>query len=100
MFAIRVRERPWSDLCAGSSEGRDTVMVAPSCLTVICGCSVRVSSPLGPFTCTVFPVTFTVIPAGTVTGSFPIRDIGRLSLPDVGEEFTAGALLARLAVGH
>lgn len=74
-MAIRVRESPWSDLCLVSSEGRVTVRVLPSIATVRSGSIVRESSPLGPFTWTVFPCSVTVTPAGIVTGNFPIRDM-------------------------
>src|SRR5688572_4743658 len=99
MFATSVRERPCSALSPGRSDGRETMTLAPSIFTDICECSVRLSSPFGPFTCTVLPSILTVTPAGTATGSFPIRDMVG-SLPDEGEEFAAGALRARLAVGH
>src|SRR4051812_32181024 len=57
------------------------------------------SSPLGPFTFTTLPSTVSVTPAGTVMGSFPIRDIFDL-LPDDGDELAAGARLPRFTVGH
>ena len=75
MLEISVRDSPCSDLCNCSSDGRVTVIVEPSIFTVISGWIVRESSPFGPFTDTLFPSTLTVTPAGTSTGSFPIRDM-------------------------
>src|SRR4051794_10914695 len=60
----------------------------------------RVSSPFGPLTLTVLPSMAIVTPFGIGTGSFPIRDIGGISLPDEGEQLAAGARLARFLVGH
>src|SRR5690606_31528615 len=99
MLATSVRDRPCSDLCNVSSDGRDTVIVLPSIATLISWWITRLSSPFGPFADTLLPSILTVTPAGTVIGSFPIRDIVG-SLPDEGQQLTAGALRARLAVRH
>src|SRR4051812_7793168 len=58
------------------------------------------SSPLGPFTLTVWPSMATSTPPGTAIGSRPIRDIFAAPLPDVGEDFPTHALLVRLLVGQ
>src|SRR5882757_2481801 len=42
----------------------------------------------------------TSTPLGTVTGSFPIRDMVEAPSPDVGEDFPTHALHARLPVGQ
>src|SRR5688500_10460927 len=100
MLLTRVRVRPCSALCCGSSDGRVTVSVPFSSVTVMSAGSVRVSSPRGPFTVIVLPFCVIVTPLGTVTGSLPIRDMGAVSLPDEGEELAARALLARLTVAE
>src|ERR1035437_1304063 len=100
MLATSVRESPCSALWRGSSDGRETVQVSPSTATPISGCMFRWSSPLGPFTVTSLPFTVTVTPLGIWIGILPMRDMCSFSLPDESEEFAAGALRARLAVGH
>src|SRR3982750_541027 len=101
MLATRVRERPWSALWRGSSDGRETVTSSFASATVMSAGSVRDSSPRGPFTFTVLPSTETVTPLVTGTGFFPIRDIVvGPGLVDDGQELAAGPRLARLAVRH
>src|SRR5918998_4910200 len=58
--------------------------------------------PLGPLTVTSAPLMVTSTPAGTGTGSLPIRDMAYLlsGLPDVGEDFAADALGLCLLVGQ
>src|SRR5918997_2904358 len=58
--------------------------------------------PLGPLTVTSAPLMVTSTPAGTGTGSLPIRDMAYLlsGLPDVGEDFAADALGLCLLVGE
>ena len=59
-----------------ASLGRSRVRTLPSCLRVISRFTAWVKVPFGPFTVTVLSSsTVTVTPAGTVIGSFPIRDI-------------------------
>src|ERR1035437_1236702 len=100
MLATSVRESPCSALWRGSSDGRETVQVSPSTATPISGCMFRWTSPLDPFTVTALPFTMTVTPLGIWIGILPMRDMFSFSLPDESEEFAAGALRARLAVGH
>src|SRR5579875_1931748 len=101
MFAISVRDRPCSALLSRSSSGRATV-IAPSSprSTVIGSATVCVRVPLGPLTVTVRPSMSTSTPEGTATGSRPIRLIGLLLSPDVGEDFPAHATLGGLLVGQ
>src|SRR5688500_9911543 len=99
MFWTRVRVSPCSALWRLSSLGRSTLSEPLSSVSFISGCSVRRSSPLGPFTATVLPWRSRFTPLGTVTGFLPIRDIARL-LPDYGEELAAQVRAAGLAVGH
>src|SRR5688572_22361482 len=63
-------------------------------------CSVRDSSPFGPFTVMALPLTVTVTPLGTGIGFLPIRDMDRRSLPDEGEELATGVGASRLRIRH
>src|SRR5437764_1330293 len=95
---MSVLVRPWSALWLGSSDGRDTLIVSSSTATAISAAILRVSSPFGPLTFTVWSSTDTVTPFGIPIGNFPIRDICS-SLPDDGDQLAAGACLTSLAVG-
>src|SRR5215207_1764100 len=96
-FAMRVRVRPCSEREVRSSSGRLTRTWFSSTLTSMGCATVSDSSPLGPFTVTAGPSTFTSTPAGMSMGSRPIRD---MDLPHVGEDFPTHALLLGLAVGE
>src|SRR6266545_4218670 len=106
MLATRVRDRPCSSLLLRWSSGRDTASTPSSSrATVIGSATTCVSSPLGPFTVTVWPSIVTSTPDGTVMGSLPIRDmlvvlLPVLPSPDVGENFPAHALVLGLLVGE
>src|SRR5579872_2994247 len=119
MLATRVRVRPCSERCSLASLGRTTVSVPFSMLYERSGLRRRTSVPFGPFTVIVpSSAGVTVTPAGTAIGRFPIRDMfisrGRPAcgsppcqlicsargLPDVAEDFSADALLARVAIRH
>src|SRR3954470_2457768 len=54
--------------------------------------------PRGPLTRTTSGSIETVTPLGTAMGCFPIRDISKS--PDVGHDFAADALPARLVARH
>src|SRR5690554_6340099 len=60
--------------------------------------------PLGPLTVTTAPSSATSTPAGTGTGTLPMRDMGTplsvFRLPDVGEDFPTYALRRGLPVGQ
>src|SRR6516225_2463465 len=99
MLAISDRDRPCSARISPSSLGLVTVMTPSCCWTSIGAVTSRFSSPFGPFTWTLRPSTVTSTPLGITTGIRPIRDMAG-SLPDVGEDFPAHALLVRLLVGH
>src|SRR5205809_7275497 len=102
MLATRVRDSPCSSLARRSSLGRTTDRLPSSAFSARIG-SARVcdSSPLGPFTFTVWPSMVTWTPAGTVIGLRPMRDmVSSLPLPDVGEDFPAYPSLAGLPVGQ
>src|SRR5438552_4328499 len=102
MLATRVRESPCSSLARRSSLGRTTATVPSSARSARMGsASVCDSSPLGPFTRTVWPSMVRSTPAGTGIGLRPMRDIvSSLPLPDVGEDFPAHPSLAGLPVGQ
>src|SRR5215471_3862409 len=99
MFAISERESPCSALISPSSDGLVTVITPPSWTTSIGTATSWLSVPFGPFTVTSRPLIVTSTPAGTTTGVRPIRDIVS-SLPHVGEDFPAHALLLGLPVGQ
>src|SRR5215470_9806028 len=92
MLAISDRDSPCSARISPSSLGRVTVMTPSACWTSIGADTSRLSSPLGP-------LTWTSRPLGMVIGSRPILDMAG-SLPDVGEDFPAYALLLGLLIGH
>src|SRR4051812_1172495 len=77
-------------------------MICPSSSeSCIAAGTVRVSSPLGPFTVTTLPSWIVIVtPLVMGIGALPMRDMLSPPLPDAGEELAAGARLARLAVGH
>src|SRR5215213_7278841 len=81
MLLIKVLVRPCSERLLRSSLGRLTVTIAAG-----------------------VPSIWTSTPEGTVIGSLPMRDIATSLLvglwsPDVGEDFSAHALLVCLTVG-
>src|SRR6478735_6304945 len=102
MLAISVRERPCSERLVRSSSGRVTATVPSSARpTAIGSLTVCDRVPFGPLTVTVWPSMATSTPAGTGIGSLPIRDMSSsFPLPDVGEDFSAYALLLGLTVGE
>src|SRR5262245_11511732 len=104
MLLTRVRVSPCSDLLSRSSSGRLTSRTPSPFSTVIGDATLWVRVPLGPLTVTTLPSIWTSTPAGTGTGSLPMRDIAvsppGLSSPDVGEDFPTHALLVGLTVGE
>src|SRR5690554_5477409 len=102
MLASRVRVRPCRARDSRSSSGRATLRAPSSCSTVMGAGTECSRDPLGPFTVTSAPLMVTSTPAGTGTGSLPIRDIGvsPFRLPDVGEDFAAHTLVLRLTVSQ
>src|SRR4051794_8864874 len=101
MLAISVRVRPCSERLRRSSSGRWTA-IAPSSSrwTTRGSATLWVRVPLGPLTITSRPSMVTSTPAGTGTGSRPMRDMGSPPSPDVGEDFPTHALLCRLPIGE
>src|SRR5215469_6586426 len=99
MLAIRDRDNPCSTRISPSSLGLVTVITPSFCWTSIGAETPRLSSPLGPLTWTWRPLMETSTPLGMAIGIRPIRDMAG-SLPDVGEDFPAYALLLGLLVGH
>src|SRR6266496_2644853 len=99
MLATSVRVSPCSALCCASSDGRFTTTVPSTSVSCMSACSVRLISPLGPFTVILRPSICAVTPLGSATGFLPIRDICG-SLPDHREHFAAHPGGARFAVGH
>src|SRR5215475_11107935 len=99
MLAIRDRDSPCSARISPSSLGLVTVITPSACWTSIGAEISRLSSPFGPLTWTWRPLMVTSTPLGMAIGSRPIRDMAG-SLPDVGEDFPAYALLLGLLVGH
>src|SRR5687768_13767328 len=101
MFAINDLTKPWSARTSRVSFARVTRISSSAFSTVISSGNERCSSPLGPFTVIVWPVTLTCTPDGTGMGACPTRDISSFPLsPHVGQDFAAYLRLARLPVGH
>src|SRR5215472_848842 len=99
MLAISERDSPCRARISPSSLGRVTVMTPSFCWISIGAEISRLSSPFGPLTWTWRPLMVTSTPLGMAIGSRPIRDMAG-SLPDVGEDFPAYALLLGLLVGQ
>src|ERR1022692_884530 len=99
MLAISDRDRPCRARISPSSLGLVTVIDPSAWVTSIGAATSRLRLPFGPFTTTSRPLMVTSTPPGTATGMRPIRDMAD-SLPDVGEDFSAYALLVRRLVGH
>src|SRR5579875_1808477 len=100
MLAIRVRVRPCSSRCGPRSVGRVTVIVSPSCVTVMSRLTRSDSSPLGPLTVT-RPGSIAIdTPAGTLMGCLPMRDMAFSGLPDPRHDLATDARLAGLVAGH
>src|SRR6185312_12999698 len=103
MLLISERVSPCRARLSRSSSGRFTSRVPSPFSTVMGAATVWLRVPLGPFTVTVLAWTCTSTPAGTGTGSLPMRDIASTSAswsPDVGEDFPTHALLVGLTVGE
>src|SRR3954467_9136786 len=96
MFATSVRDRPHIACARVVSWRLESVSSPPSCLTSISSATVQASSPLGPFTVTVWPSRVTVTPEGIATAFFPIRDIS----VDPAEDFAAHVRVTRGGVRH
>src|SRR3712207_2710713 len=100
MLATRLRVSPCRLRLSRSSSGRDTSSVPSSERSIVIGAgTVCDRVPLGPFTVTAWPSRVISTPAGTGIGRRPMRDMAGL-LVDVGEDFSAYALLVGLAVGE
>src|SRR3954447_17333689 len=103
MLLISDRVSPCRARLSRSSLGRFTSRVPSPFSTVMGAATVWLRVPLGPLTVTVRSWTCTSTPAGTGTGSLPMRDIASTSAswsPDVGEDFPTHALLVGLTVGE
>src|SRR5260221_4308722 len=96
MLATRVRERPHMAWARWPSARLERVSSPFSWRTSISSATVQESSPLGPFTVTVWPSSVTVTPEGMATACFPIRDIS----VDPAEDFAAHVRVARGRVRH
>src|SRR5215211_8917137 len=102
MLAIRLRVRPCSDRCVGSSDDRSTRRAPSPVSTLIWRGTWRASSPRGPLTRTVLSATSIVTRFGSYgIGILPIRDTFEASvLPDVGQDFAAHFEAARPCTTH
>src|SRR5690606_26231534 len=74
MFWTIERARPCIERARRDASTGWITMSSPSFPTVTSTGSSRDISPLGPFTCTWFPLMVIVTPFGVDTGSFPTRD--------------------------
>src|SRR3990172_4073160 len=75
MLARRVRVSPWRERSSRPSEARATVTRPSATATFIRRWTRRLRVPLGPFTVTSRPSTFTSTPWGKGMGILPMRDI-------------------------
>src|SRR4028119_462728 len=102
MLATSERVRPCRLRDSRSSSGRATCRVPSSERSMVMGAgTVWLRVPFGPFTVTDWPSRVTSTPLGTGMGRRPMRDMVRSSsLVDVGEDFSAYALLVSLATGE
>src|SRR6476620_4122415 len=103
MLLISERVSPCRARLSRSSLGRFTSRVPSPFSTVMGAATVWLRVPLGPLTVTVRSWTCTSTPAGTGTGSLPMRDIASTSAswsPDVGEDFPTHTLAVGLTVGQ
>src|SRR5438105_4626951 len=96
MLFTSVRDRPCRALSNFSSLCRLTTIFPSSRPTLMRGCKVRLSSPFGPLTLTVFPSTSTFTPLGMTTGSRPMRLIS----PHRTQQLAAETLLRCFGPGH
>ena len=96
MLFTRVRDRPHMARARVVSSRGAKESAPPSCLTTISSLTVQESSPLGPFTDTVWPSSVTVTPAGMAMAFLPIRDIS----VHPAEDFAADIGVAGGGVGH
>src|SRR6218665_1145742 len=90
-------------LASRDSSTGTKVSVPPLFSTLTSAFCVSARAPRAPLTLIWLSLTDTSTPAGTVTGSFPIRDINFSSMPasvDVTQDFATDTGRARLAVGH
>src|SRR5471030_1190523 len=96
MLFTKVRERPHMARALVDSSRGVKERAPSSCLTTISSLTVHESSPLGPFTDTLWPSRTTVTPAGIEIAFLPILDISI----HPAEDFAADIGVARGGVGH
>src|SRR5215510_8950374 len=99
MLSISTRARPCTLRARRESSRRVTFTRSPSTATATSGSMRRASLPFGPSTRTSWSVTWIFTPAGTLTGSFPLRDMSTV-LPDRADELAADVLAPGGAVGQ
>src|SRR5262249_7943689 len=99
MLAIRLRVSPWSARCSPRSVGLSTLSAPASTVTFMSVSTTWSSSPFGPLTLTVPGLTSTSTPSGISIGFLPMRLMSGGS-PDVRDDLSADAALARLVAGH
>src|SRR4051812_5234742 len=100
MLFTRARIVPLMALASMLSFAGANDRTAPSLRTSTSAFAWRTRVPLAPLTVIWSVVIDTSTPCGTVIGIFPTRDIARISLRDVAEDFAADTGRASLAVGH
>src|SRR2546425_8170769 len=98
MLATSARAMPCRARTVRSSPSRVSTTALLSSFAATPGGTGWDSLPFGPSARTRLPSICTFTPRGMGTGCLPIRDMAR-SLPDLGQDFAAHLLLARLAVG-
>src|SRR5262245_37565209 len=106
MLLMMARVRPCSARWCLASLARSMVTSLPSVFTVMPSLRPNVSSPLGPFTCTLLPSVFSSTFAGISIGNFPILDmvlnllLQHAKSINITQHFAAYFHLAGFLVGH
>src|SRR5665213_2733788 len=96
MLFTKVRERPHMARARVESSRGANERTPSSCLITLSSLTVQESSPLGPFTDTLWPSRATMTPAGMEIAFLPIRDISI----HLAQDFAADISVARGGVGH
>src|SRR5665213_1092709 len=105
-----VRDMPHAERARLVSFTGSTVILPSAKVTCTSSLARNDSSPFGPLTETVWPLTFAVTPFGTATDFLPIRDIATRSsspktsspnhLEHAAEHLAADVLIAGLGIRH
>src|SRR5512139_1579782 len=96
MLRTKLRTRPCRDRASRVSSGRPTITPLSSTLNSRPDATAIDSLPFGPSTCTAPEATFTLTPAGNLSGTFPRRDTS----PNLAQELAADVASPCFAIAH